>query len=124
MARSRCSTIRTAGARWPIWYGSQDRELGFDGGGMICSHASVPPSGVRLAAQGAQDAYDFFVAFFDAFPQYKSNPFYLTSESYGGVYIPLFMDMIDKMGGIPNFKVAISVRLDVGALSGCVYCRR
>jgi len=52
----------------------------------------------------AQDAYEFFIAFFKGFPEYAKNDFYLTGESYGGIYIPLFMQEIDRNGGLPNFK--------------------
>ena len=39
-------------------------------------------------AQAASDAYDLVVAFFEKFPERKSNEFYITSESYGGHYMP------------------------------------
>lgn len=52
----------------------------------------------------AQDAYEFFVAFFNGYPEFAKNDFYLTGESYGGIYIPLFMQEIEKNGGLPNFK--------------------
>ena len=52
----------------------------------------------------AQDAYDFFTNWFDAFPEYKKNDFYLTAESYGGIYIPLFMQELIR--GFPNLKGA------------------
>ena len=42
-------------------------------------------------ARMPQDAVDFFHAFFEKYPQFKSNDFYLTAESYGGIYIPTFM---------------------------------
>ena len=53
----------------------------------------------------AQDFYDFIINFFDAYSEYKENDFYLTAESYGGIYIPMFMDQIDKRGGV-NLKGA------------------
>ena len=39
-------------------------------------------------AQAASDAYDLVVAFFEKFPERKPNEFYITSESYGGHYMP------------------------------------
>lgn len=42
----------------------------------------------------AQDAYEFLVNFFAAYPEYKENPFYITGESYAGIYIPMLMDQI------------------------------
>ena len=53
----------------------------------------------------AQGAYDFFVAF-EGYPELKPNDFYLTAESYGGIYIPTFMREIDERGGVDNLKGA------------------
>jgi len=36
----------------------------------------------------ASDAYEFILQFFIQFPQRRSNPFYVSSESYGGHYMP------------------------------------
>ena len=38
--------------------------------------------------QTAEDNYQALVQFFMKFPQFKKNPFYITGESYAGVYIP------------------------------------
>jgi len=55
----------------------------------------------------AVDAYDALVAFFKGFPEYASNDFYITGESYAGVYIPMLMDQIDQKGGIKLKGAAI-----------------
>lgn len=44
-------------------------------------------------------------AFFNGFPEYKSHDFYITGESYAGIYIPEIMSAIDKDGTI-NMKGA------------------
>jgi len=36
----------------------------------------------------ANDAYIFLVQFFQMYPQFLSNPFWVTGESYGGHYVP------------------------------------
>ena len=45
-------------------------------------------------ALAAQDNLAFVKGFFKAFPQLTSNPFYLTSESYGGHYLPTLAEAI------------------------------
>eukprot|EP01084_Bolivina_argentea_P305392 527572_1 len=38
--------------------------------------------------EAAADMYSMILGFLDQFPQYKSNDFYMSSESYGGHYMP------------------------------------
>ena len=40
--------------------------------------------------QTAMDAYAFLQGFLDKFPNLRSNPFWVTGESYGGHYVPEF----------------------------------
>jgi len=54
----------------------------------------------------AQDSHEFLVNFFKGFSEYSTNDFYITGESYAGVYIPMLIDQIDKNGNIKNFKGA------------------
>jgi len=54
----------------------------------------------------AQDTYEALVAFFELVPRFKKTPFWITGESYAGVYIPMLIDEIDSRGGLPNFKGA------------------
>ena len=39
-------------------------------------------------AEASHDTFQFLLAFFKVFKQFKSNPFYVTGESYGGHYVP------------------------------------
>jgi hypothetical protein len=55
----------------------------------------------------AIDGHEFLVNWFKAFPEYASNDFFITGESYAGLYIPMLMDEIDTHGDIPNFKGAM-----------------
>nr|CAJ73288.1 cathepsin A [Guillardia theta] len=52
-------------------------------------------------AEAAKDNRAFVLGFLSRYPMYKDNDLYLTSESYGGHYIPtLAMLLLD----LPNFK--------------------
>lgn len=45
-------------------------------------------------AQTAKDNYAFIQGFFDRFPEYRANDLYITSESYGGHYMPTLAKQI------------------------------
>lgn len=55
-------------------------------------------------AQAATDNANFVTGFFKLFPQYATNPFYISSESYGGHYMPTLALQIVKNKNVPNFK--------------------
>jgi carboxypeptidase C (cathepsin A) len=38
--------------------------------------------------------FPFFVRFFELFPEKATNPFFLTGESYAGVYVPTLAEAI------------------------------
>jgi carboxypeptidase C (cathepsin A) len=52
----------------------------------------------------AQDNYRFIVNFFERFSELKHNEFYITSESYGGHYLPTLARQLVDRGGVQNFK--------------------
>jgi carboxypeptidase C (cathepsin A) len=55
-------------------------------------------------AQTALDNYNLIQAFFVRFPEFKSNPLYITSESYGGHYLPtLAKQIVDSNAAGNNF---------------------
>ena len=54
-------------------------------------------------SQAATDNLEFVKKFFGLFPQFQKNRFYITSESYGGHYMPTLADAIVADGGVPNF---------------------
>lgn len=63
-------------------------------GFSYCEGAKTAADCVNTDDSTAQDAYEFLVNFFNSFPEYKSNKFFITGESYAGVYIPMLMDQI------------------------------
>lgn len=58
--------------------------------GVGFSYSSDPDNGDYKTddATAASDNYKLIQAFFDRFPQYRANDLYITSESYGGHYMP------------------------------------
>mmetsp|Transcript_31372 Transcript_31372/g.68588 ORF Transcript_31372/g.68588 Transcript_31372/m.68588 type:complete len:535 (-) Transcript_31372:466-2070(-) len=51
----------------------------------------------------AADNYRIVLKFFEKFPQYKANDFYLSSESYGGHYMPtLAKKLVDEQAKVPE----------------------
>lgn len=65
-------------------------------GFSYCDNADSSKQCVNTDESTAQDAYEFLVNWFAAFPEYKSNKFYITGESYAGIYIPMMMDQISQ----------------------------
>uniref|UniRef100_A0A914EAF0 Carboxypeptidase n=1 Tax=Acrobeloides nanus TaxID=290746 RepID=A0A914EAF0_9BILA len=56
--------------------------------------------------QVAKDNYNSLVYFFQyKFPELKNNDFYITGESYGGVYVPTLAVLVaNDKSNFPNFK--------------------
>jgi serine carboxypeptidase-like clade 1 len=83
-----------------VLYLESPKGVGFS----YCEGATRSSDCVNTDDSTAQDAYEFLVNFFNGFPEYKANKFYITGESYAGVYIPMLMDQIssDSLGGKIN----------------------
>lgn len=52
----------------------------------------------------AQANYEAIQSFFTKFPQFKNNDFYVTGESYGGIYVPTLSVEVLRGGADINFK--------------------
>ena len=52
----------------------------------------------------AEQNHEALLGFLERFPEYKSRPFYLTGESYAGIYLPTLMELIIKRGTITNVR--------------------
>lgn len=64
-----------------MFYVEQPAGVGF-------SYSDVKSDYITGDAKAASDNYILIKKFFERFPEKKSNDFYITSESYGGHYIP------------------------------------
>lgn len=74
--------------------------------GVGFSYSDDPDDYTTGDAQAASDNYVLIQQFLERFPERKSNDFYITSESYGGHYIPELTAEILKhnQDGAINFK--------------------
>lgn len=75
-----------------VLYLESPKGVGFS----YCEGVTKSNDCVNTDESTAQDAYEFLVNFFNAFPEYKANKFYITGESYAGIYIPMMMQQIDQ----------------------------
>lgn len=44
----------------------------------------------------SKDVHTFLIAWFEAHPEYRSNPFFVVGESYAGHYVPSIAHYIQK----------------------------
>jgi len=68
---------------------------------------SLAPKGLKYGdEQAATDNHRFVKGFFKKFANYAASDFYITSESYGGHYIPTLARKILQSRDVPNFRGA------------------
>lgn len=77
--------------------------------GVGFSYSDHPEDYVASDESTAQLNYQLIRSFFQRFPSYANNSFYLASESYGGHYIPTLADVIvtanaANASSVINFK--------------------
>ena len=48
----------------------------------------------------AEDLYDAVTGFFAGFGEYSKLPFYISGESYAGIYCPMLAEQIMDKGGV------------------------
>jgi len=68
--------------------------------GVGFSHSSVPKDYQTGDAQTAQDNYELIQEFLVRFPEYTGNSLYISSESYGGHYLPTWAKHIVQQNTI------------------------
>jgi carboxypeptidase C (cathepsin A) len=60
--------------------------------------------------QTAEDNYNLIQAFMERFPEYSSNALYISSESYGGHYMPTLAKEIVDMNAADNGKPVLNFK--------------
>lgn len=58
----------------------------------------------------ARDNYKALIAFFNKFPNLKKNDFYITGESYAGIYGPYLANEIVKNNKLPSTETKIKLK--------------
>lgn len=84
-------------------------------GFSYCDDVTSSKQCVNTDESTALDGYEFLVNFFAAYPEYKANKFYMTGESYAGIYLPMLMDQVsqDVLGAKIN-------AIGLAAGNGCI----
>ncbi|KAF5744343.1 Serine carboxypeptidase-like 20 isoform 4 [Tripterygium wilfordii] len=57
----------------------------------------------------AIDTYNFLIKWFELYPEYVENPFYISGESYAGVYIPILASEIVEGIVCKYFQITINI---------------
>ena len=58
----------------------------------------------------ANDNYNALIDFFRKFPELKNNEFYISGESYAGIYIPFLATKILEMNKLPETETRINLK--------------
>lgn len=72
--------------------------------GVGFSHSADPRDYTTDDVKTTADNLAALVAFFQGFPEFATQSFYVAGESYGGVYVPLLADAIVRAGSVPQFE--------------------
>ncbi|KAL5463745.1 hypothetical protein EMCRGX_G032672 [Ephydatia muelleri] len=65
--------------------------------GVGFSYSNTPSDYITNDNKTAQDNYNFLLKWFAAYPEYKNNDFYVSGESYAGIYVPTLVNLIRIM---------------------------
>ena len=77
--------------------------------GVGFSFSTFPEDYRSGDASVARDNYELIQAFYVRFPQYRSNPMYISSESYGGHYLPTLAKVIVDENQAPSSSANVAL---------------
>lgn len=66
----------------------------------------------------SEDNLQFIMGWFSKFPEYKTNDFYISGESYGGIYVPYMLYQVDKHNNDPATKDEDKIKNMKGIMVG------
>ena len=88
--------------------------------GVGLSYASNPATGYILNDTiTAQDNLQAVLAFFNGWPEWRDNEFYLTGESYAGVYVPTLALQIVKHNSVAPAAQRVNLK-GIAVGNGCI----
>ena len=58
----------------------------------------------------ADDNYNALIEFYKKFPELKNNEFYISGESYAGIYVPFLAKKILDMNKLPNTDIKVNLK--------------
>lgn len=58
----------------------------------------------------SEDNYQALIDFFRKFPNLKNNDFYISGESYAGIYVPYLAKKILDMNKLPSSETKINLK--------------
>ncbi|KAI6695523.1 hypothetical protein NL676_023233 [Syzygium grande] len=79
--------------------------------GVGLSYSDDPRSYVTGDLQTGMDTHAFLLKWFELYLEFLSNPFYISGESYAGIYVPTLASEVVK-GGLQGYMVGNGVTHD------------
>ncbi|KAK4801838.1 hypothetical protein SAY86_000041 [Trapa natans] len=75
--------------------------------GVGFSYSDNPNNYVTGDFQTASDTHAFLLKWFELYPEFLHNPFYISGESYAGVYVPTLASQVVKGMKIKGYSMCI-----------------
>ena len=78
--------------------------------GVGFSYAETPDGLKHNDTGTAEDAYTALKQFFEGFPEYKQNEFFISGESYAGMYVPTFALQVLEHNKLAQVEAKINLQ--------------